>query len=340
MSVQSAEKYWDQSLELVESCPVCGDLESSAKYVGLRDGLEGLPGEWNIWSCVSCGSLFLNPRPKINFINKAYRTYYTHGTAADTESQDSGSSFIWRLANGYLNTRFNLKRFPASDFGNSLIPLMPPLRQQLDFYMRHLPPNVGRLLDVGCGNGAFLARALRAGWDVFGLDPDPLAVKAAQSIGIPVERGTLETFSPALSCSFDYITASNVMEHVHAPRLFVQKIFDALGPGGAVWLATPNVSGFGHKWFQNSWRGLEPPRHMVLFARRSLENLLAESGFVDINFHRRGRGSHYILAASAQIAKQQGRRVLPLSSVVIDVLASVFASFGEELVVTAKRPLL
>ena len=37
----------------------------------------------------------------------------------------------------------------------------------------------GRLLDVGCGEGEFLDRTCRAGWQVVGVDFDPKAVRAA-----------------------------------------------------------------------------------------------------------------------------------------------------------------
>jgi len=60
--------------------------------------------------------------------------------------------------------------------------------------MRHLPkpPSDGRLLDVGCGSGAFLKQAEEAGWKVEGVDPDPDAVKLAQDSGLDVRQGGIE----------------------------------------------------------------------------------------------------------------------------------------------------
>lgn len=336
MSAEDAEKYWNQSLEFVESCPTCGGVESFIKYAGLQDCLEALPGEWSIWSCASCDCLFLNPRPKMDSIYKAYRTYYTHDSAVDAEFRDSGNSLIWSLANGYLNARYNTKRFPAVSIGRYLIPLIFPLRQQLDFFMRHLPTISGRLLDVGCGNGRFLMRARSAGWNVVGLEPDPLAVRAVEEIGIAVRQGTLDYVS--FDEPFDLVTASHVIEHVHNPREFLSGILKNLKPGGTLWLATPNAGGFGRRWFRSSWRGFEPPRHMVLFSLRTLRILLIRAGFVDIQFQCRGRGANYIFRASGEISAKQIKKIrFSPSPILVDVAASLFVGAAEELVVTAKR---
>jgi 2-polyprenyl-3-methyl-5-hydroxy-6-metoxy-1,4-benzoquinol methylase len=214
--------------------------------------------------------------------------------------------------------------------------LLPPLRQQLDYFYRHLPSRPGRLLDVGCGNGVFLLRAKAAGWDTVGLEPDPAAVAAARESGSDVRQGTLE--SSVVSGPFDVITAAHVIEHVHEPSLFLKRIFDLLTKGGYVWIATPNVEGTGHSWFGRAWRGLEPPRHMVLFSKRALRALLQDAGFGEITFLRRGRGSSYVLHASQEAAAREGHSKFKLPAPLVDLAASMSTSSGEEWVVMAKRP--
>lgn len=277
----------------------------------------------------------LDPRPTLQSIGKAYASYYTHGSAVSSHDEDNGRSLLWKLANGYMNARYKSHRTPACTAGRWLIPLLFPLRQQLDFFYRHLPAEPGWLLDVGCGNGAFLLRAKAAGWNVLGLDPDPHAAVQVRQSGLEVHQGMLDTFDhPA---SFDVITSSNVIEHVHDPKMFLDQLLRLLRRDGKLWLATPNVNSTGHRHFGRSWRGLEPPRHLTIFSPAALQSMLTMTGFVDVQFHHRGRGASYIIGASRELAKKENSCVGTLLTTFIDLRASIDPKAGEELVVTARR---
>ncbi|RUL62276.1 class I SAM-dependent methyltransferase [Dyella dinghuensis] len=324
-------------LEAGVVCPSCGSrTKALTLYQELHDNVEGIPGKWSIRRCSQCRSLYLDPRPKPEAIAKAYASYHTHDRGSDEYARDNGNSLFWKLANGYMNARYGSARTPALESGWRIMSLLPPLRQQLDYFYRHLPSRPGRLLDVGCGNGVFLLRAKAAGWDVVGLEPDPAAVAAARECGSDVRQGTLE--SSVVTGPFNVITAAHVIEHVHQPQLFLKRIFDLLAKDGHVWIATPNVQGMGHRWFGRAWRGLEPPRHMVLFSRKALRKLLEDAGFREITFLRRGRGSFYVLHASHEAALKEGRKKFKLPAPAVDLAASIFASTGEEWVVRAKKP--
>lgn len=325
---------WNASeLEVALACPACGAMPGSYRYQGLQDHLENVPGSWNLRDCAACGSLFLDPRPTLQSIAKAYASYYTHSSGAMAYADDNGLSVFWKLANGYMNSRYGSQRLPASSAGRWLLPLVLPLRQQLDFFYRHLPRKPGRLLDVGCGNGVFLLRAKAAGWKVMGLEPDPVAAATVHQSGLNVHAGTMDTFDEAQS--FDVITASHVIEHVHDPAFFLKQISRLLCVGGTVWLATPNVQSMGHRRFGRAWRGLEPPRHLTIFSARALRTLLAEAGFSEIRFHRRGRGASYILGASRELARHESANVRDLPTSLVDLRATLAATAAEELVVTA-----
>lgn len=327
----------ESALELVSCCPVCGGEAIHNRYSDLQDFVEDFPGQWCLDRCGQCECLFANPRLKPEQVAAAYQSYYTHQSPVEASLIDNGSSYIWRLANGYLNHRYGLMRTPASEQGKYLVPLLFPLRQQLDFFMRHLPDKPGRLLDVGCGNGRFLLRARDAGWSVMGVEPDGKAVAAVRKAGIEVVEGFLDTLH--VSEPFDVVTVSHVIEHVHEPRQFVRSLYDNLKPGGLVWLATPNSKSVGHAWYGAAWRGLEPPRHMVVFSARAVERVLEEAGFVDIEFKLRGRGARYILKTSEQIAIRIGRRrAIALPVTLVDMLASLLPTASEEIVVVARRP--
>lgn len=322
-------------LERVRMCPACHSRQSTHAYEGLRDDMEGVPGEWSMRRCEACGSFYLDVRPKPEAIGKAYVSYHTHADPLVQAAEDNGSSLLWRWANGYLRFRYGTFREPWSSLGRWVLPLVPPLRQQLDYFYRHLPELPGRLLDVGCGNGVFLLRAKEAGWDAQGIEPDPRAAAAAQRAGLDVVAGTLDS-CPDMGL-FDVVTTSHVIEHVHDPLAFLRHIHGRLRPGGQLWLATPNPDSLGHRLFGMDWRGLEPPRHMTVLSLPALRLLLGQAGFAQIRPRRRGRGSRYILHASRDAARSRGKTTRQVPPALVDLLATMSASRGEECVITAVK---
>lgn len=323
-------------LEHPSRCLSCGGQGLESRYAGLQDLLGRLPGDWGFLACPRCDALHLDPRPTIASVGKAYPdAYVTHDDSEAAHARDGGSRLIWRLANGYLNTRFGSQRLPASALGTFVIPLIWPLRQQLDYFLRHLPRRSGRLLDVGCGNGAFLLRAREAGWLVEGMEPDPRAAAVATAAGLSVHATTIGDYAP--SALFDRITLSHVFEHVHDPACTLRSCFSWLRDGGELWMSLPNTRGLGSRLFGRSWFALDPPRHLFLPPPQAVIRMMREAGFTDVRLLRRGRGSRSSIVPSVEYARLRGEpaghwngRLLAL---LIDVVASLFPAASEETVV-------
>jgi len=271
---------WPQiDLEAVAHCPVCNGTERSLLYKGLADRVFCVAdGMWDLYRCTQCASGYLDPRPTSGSIGRAYEGYYTHDAEDHPIVRRKGRirSLVHDLVNGYQNRRYGLKRSPALSMGRWLLPLLPSLRTAADAECRHLPPRPaggGRLLDVGCGNGGFLMLAKQAGWQVEGLDFDAGAVQAARSRGLDVHHGGIEVLEGRSTC-YDVITLCHVIEHVHNPIATLRRLHALLKPGGVLWLDTPNLSSLGAVRFGPHWRGLEVPRHLVLFSPSSMEMAL------------------------------------------------------------------
>lgn len=273
------QEWPDEDLESVSVCPVCTSPRRRTLYEGLCDSLFDTPGRWTLHGCLSCRSAYLDPRPTRHSMARAYERYPTHD---HTESREhtAGRSFRRAFANGYLNQRFGTDYQLASRLGGSLTQFVPWKRHQLDAIGRHLPRGGAgrRLLDVGCGNGDFLDLAQRAGWQVMGVEPDPTAAQVARSRGLDVRVGSIDSLG-SLANVFDAITLGHVIEHVHDPVSLLARCRMLLRPNGWVWIDTPNLRSFGHRRYGRSWRGLEPPRHLVLFTMSSLTQALTRGGF-------------------------------------------------------------
>lgn len=78
---------------------------------------------------------------------------------------------------------------------------------------------------------------------------------------------------------YDVITLSHVIEHVHDPYNTLKNCYDLLSPGGLLFIDTPNIDARSHRRFKENWRGLEAPRHLVIFNWESIFGVLKRCGF-------------------------------------------------------------
>jgi SAM-dependent methyltransferase len=310
-------------LERVDRCPACGHAECSLLYGGLTDrSYLHAPGRWDLYRCAGCGCAFLDPRPTRQTVALAYGNYY-EGTADARAAGPSAAAgqHAWRslrraIRNGYLNARFGYGLSPASRLGRVLVPLLPRHREKADEHVRHLSlrPGPRRLLDVGCGEGEFLAEMASLGWDAEGIDPTADAVEAARARGVRVTQGDL-TDVALEDGAFDAITFRLAFEHIPDPVGALRACHRALNADGVVWIAAPNLESDASRAFGDAWIFLEPPRHAVLYTPAALDRLLRWYGFEPVLL-RPSRQAAWSFRLSGAIARGEPpfRRPRPLSA--------------------------
>jgi 2-polyprenyl-3-methyl-5-hydroxy-6-metoxy-1,4-benzoquinol methylase len=264
-------------------CHLCGG-EGRLAYSGLQDRLFDAEGSWNLKRCADpdCGLIWLDPMPLPEDLGKAYTRYYTHAARDGVGRSGLLKRFYWAMKRGYCAVKYNYQPRPVSladRLVGKLLYLFPLRRSEVDADARYLPvvPG-GRVLDVGCGSGDWLALMKEMGWRVAGVDFDQNAVKIAQERGLDVVCGALEQQKHP-DDSFDAVTLNHVIEHVPNPIETVKECLRILKPGGTLVVLTPNASSATHRIFKQDWRGLEPPRHLHIFSTRSLRDLHVRAGF-------------------------------------------------------------
>jgi 2-polyprenyl-3-methyl-5-hydroxy-6-metoxy-1,4-benzoquinol methylase len=284
-----SEQWPADGIEVVGRCPLCGCRDRTILHRDLWDNVFfAAPGLWNLWRCGACRSGYLDPRPNEATIGLAYSTYYTHETVELPKAETWFQRLRASLGNGYRNWRYGTELAPALPVGAPLAQLLPPLGWHVDLAYRFLPSSYSgqkRVLDIGCGGGEWLRMARGAGWTSCGVEPDPVARERARQDGFDV-RATLADWNSE-SDEFDYVTMSHVIEHVHDPLQSLRDCFALLKQGGGIFIDTPNLDAIGHDLYGRHWRGLEPPRHLVIFNRDSLSRTVTEAGFTRLRYPRR-----------------------------------------------------
>lgn len=106
---------------------------------------------------------------------------------------------------------------------------------------------VPRWLDLGCGNGEFLALLREWGWRASGVDSSPKAVQACTEEGLEAAQGDALAFldsagDAAAADKSAGISAIQLIEHLPKDRWlgFFRAARRALGPGGALLVETIN----------------------------------------------------------------------------------------------------
>lgn len=100
----------------------------------------------------------------------------------------------------------------------------------------------GMLIDVGAGNGELSSKIQKLGFQVKACDlyPENFEAEGIECKRVDLNKG-LECYK---SNSFDFIVASEVIEHLENPWLFVREVHRVLKSGGKFIITTPNPQSF------------------------------------------------------------------------------------------------
>jgi SAM-dependent methyltransferase len=348
----------DEHIDVV-SRPNCLMCTSGGRllYEGLKDRPFDTPGLWNLKRCSNpdCGLLWLDPMPSPKDVWKAYRTYYTHASSSGDPLKQDVVRWIFRrtimvLRKAYLNRNYGyyLDERAYGILLGWLAYLLPWRRSEWDMSVMFLPRiQGGRLLEVGSGAGHLLQELRGLGWDVEGVDVDRAAVENARTKGLKVSVGPLETLHFADN-HFDAICMSHVIEHLHDPVRLLAECHRILKPGGKLSLITPNAQSLCHRAFGSSWFALEPPRHLHIFTRRTMQKMLRDAGFVDASVFTTIRDADALFVASRSIRRSgkfkmhsrqpYSEKIAGRFTQVIEwSLLKVAPTMGEELTVIARK---
>jgi SAM-dependent methyltransferase len=235
------------------ACPVCGGTEATDRFAVPTDATEGgvNPDGFRpssdqfgltvarVVTCVSCGHGALAEPPPDTAVQIAYEE------AADPVSL--------REEAGQVETA----------------------RRALAVLERVVAP--GRVCDLGCWTGSFLAAAKERGWDPIGVEPSRWASERARARGLDVRTTTMEEAGLA-DGSLRLVVLCDVIEHLEQPASALRIARRLLEPGGALYITIPDAGSRLAKLMGRRWWSVIP-MHLQYFTKASVRRLLDNEGF-------------------------------------------------------------
>ena len=142
----------------------------------------------------------------------------------------------------------------------------------------------GKLLDVGAAAGHFMETALERGWDSYGVEISPFAVKYAR------EKLNIKTISNMSLIKkkfednfFDVVTTWDVLEHLKNPLEVVGEVYRILKVEGMLFVFVPNFESVEVSICKEKCDTIVADTHLIYFTPKTIKELLRKSGF-DILF--------------------------------------------------------
>ncbi|HZG38659.1 MAG TPA: class I SAM-dependent methyltransferase [Nodosilinea sp.] len=127
-----------------------------------------------------------------------------------------------------------------------------------------------RILEIGCGKGAFVQRLQKNGFEVEGIEMNPKAVRYAQEQHIPVLLKSLKDLLKSEVPKFDAVCTFQVLEHVSDPHGFLKDIVDLVRKDGKIIIGVPNADSF----LKYQFNVLDmPPHHMTQWSASTFHYL-------------------------------------------------------------------
>lgn len=267
-------------------------VEAACALCAARSGrVRFRAGPFRVLACSGCGLTYVTPRVADEaLIERVYGAAYWRSPAA----RERGYADYLGDAELHLRTFERRRRSFARHFDRP-----------------------GRVLDVGCAAGSFLAVMARAGWRVRGVEPSPVArAWAARQLGPGVVQECRFEGADLMPESFDLVTFWDVLEHLSDPLAALRRARALLRPGGIALVETQNVDSLAARALGRRWHHYKHLEHLHHFQRATLARAFRAAGLRPLGASARHAGKYvrgsFVVERSARLHSALPRLLRPL----------------------------
>ena len=133
-------------------------------------------------------------------------------------------------------------------------------------------PRSGKVLEIGCGNAAFLKKIRRKSLNLVGLELNKNVFNKFYEQGISVLNSSIENYSKEHSDEFDMVCSFQVVEHIANIGEVIASLVKTLKEGGTLIVSVPNNNSLIFKENDNIILNF-PPHHQGKWTLNSLIKL-------------------------------------------------------------------
>jgi len=147
---------------------------------------------------------------------------------------------------------------------------------------------VGKLIDIGCGEGFFARYFYDHGWEIECCDLSSFAIEKhnPEILGFFTKNNIFKELDKLIinNNKFDFINLSNVLEHVREPINLLERVKKIMGKDSMLRIKVPNDFSTLQQILLDSSRisseyWFNPPGHVNFFTKESLKEVLTSCGF-------------------------------------------------------------
>jgi len=224
-----------------KTCRLCG---SRGQRILLRDIISSYNDRFSLNKCDACSFVTIDPMPSDELLQRYYDLAYWQSEKVNTST--------------FLNSIYKLRMKTIVSF----------IRKNTSYD--------SKILDWGCGDGAFISLLRASGLHCVGIDAYKIESNDPYILNTTIEKADFPDES------FDLITCFHVLEHLPDPLNSIKHALRLLKKGGKVIVEVPNLDAIGFWMFKRNWQPLEIPTHLNHFTPVTLQKVFESAGGTEV----------------------------------------------------------